>query len=109
MQHLDTLKNETPLREVFMEFAAPIHDRKRIWALVPLGKVRLFFRLLLILRWGTSGITNKALQGMIGGTPWSNGSGKAIIATARKMLEIIYNTLKHDLVFEDFNNFVLAN
>lgn len=36
------------------------------------------------------------------------GSGKAIIATARKMLEIIYNTLKNDWVFEDFNNFVLA-
>ena len=36
------------------------------------------------------------------------GSGKAIIATARKMLEIIYDTLKNDWVFEDFNNFVLA-
>lgn len=37
------------------------------------------------------------------------GSGKAIIATARKMLGIIYRTLKNDWVFEDFNNFVLAN
>jgi transposase len=36
------------------------------------------------------------------------GSGKAIIATARKMLEIIYDTLVNDWVFEDFNNFVLA-
>jgi transposase len=36
------------------------------------------------------------------------GSGKAIIATSRKMLEIIYDTLKNDWVFEDFNNFVLA-
>jgi len=36
------------------------------------------------------------------------GSGKAIIATARKMLEIIYDTLKNEWVFEDFNNFVLA-
>ena len=36
------------------------------------------------------------------------GSGKAIIATARKMLEIIYQTLKNDWIFEDFNNFVLA-
>ena len=36
------------------------------------------------------------------------GSGKAIIATARKMLEIIYETLKNDWIFEDFNNFVLA-
>jgi transposase len=36
------------------------------------------------------------------------GSGKAIIATARKMLGIIYNTLINDWVFEDFPNFVLA-
>jgi transposase len=37
------------------------------------------------------------------------GSGKAIVATARKILSIIYYTLKNDWVFEDFNNFVLAN
>jgi transposase len=36
------------------------------------------------------------------------GSGKAIIATARKFLGIIYNTLKNDWVFEDFPNFVIA-
>lgn len=35
------------------------------------------------------------------------GSGKAIIATSRKMLGIIYETLKNDWVFEDFPNFVL--
>ena len=37
------------------------------------------------------------------------GSGKAIIATSRKFLGIIYNTLKNDWVFEDFPNFVLAS
>ncbi len=37
------------------------------------------------------------------------GSGKAIIATARKLLLIIYRTLKNDWIFEDFTNFVLAN
>ena len=36
------------------------------------------------------------------------GSGKAIIATARKLLGIIYNTLINDWIFEDFPNFVLA-
>lgn len=36
------------------------------------------------------------------------GSGKAIIATARKFLGIIYNTLVNDWVFDDFPNFVLA-
>ena len=36
------------------------------------------------------------------------GSGKAIIATARKLLTIIYRTLKNNWVFEDFNKFKLA-
>jgi transposase len=36
------------------------------------------------------------------------GSGKAIIATARKFLGIIYNTLTNDWIFEDFPNFVIA-
>ena len=35
------------------------------------------------------------------------GSGKAIIATSRKLLSIIYETLKNDWVFEDFTNFVI--
>lgn len=36
------------------------------------------------------------------------GTGKAIIATARKFLKIIYDTLINDWVFEDFPNFVIA-
>lgn len=36
------------------------------------------------------------------------GSGKAIIATARKLLGVIYNTLKNNWIFEDFAHFVLA-
>lgn len=35
------------------------------------------------------------------------GSGRAIIATAKKLLGIIYHTLKNKWVFEDFPNFVL--
>lgn len=36
------------------------------------------------------------------------GAGRAIIALARKFLGIIYRTLKHKWVFEDFPNFILA-
>jgi transposase len=36
------------------------------------------------------------------------GAGKAIIATARKFLKIIFDTLKNKWVFEDFPNFKLA-
>jgi len=38
---------------------------------------------------------------------YKKGSGKAIIATARKLLGIIYETLKNNWIFEDFSNFVL--
>lgn len=36
------------------------------------------------------------------------GGGKAIIATSKKLLGIIYQTLKNDWIFKDFGNFVLA-
>jgi transposase len=36
------------------------------------------------------------------------GTGKAIIALAKKFLGVIYNTLKNNWIFEDFPNFVLA-
>jgi len=37
------------------------------------------------------------------------GSGKEIIATARKFLGIIYQTLKNNWIFEDFPNFIIKN
>ncbi len=36
------------------------------------------------------------------------GAGKAIIATARKLLKIIFDTLKNDWIFEDITTFTLA-
>ena len=36
------------------------------------------------------------------------GSGKSNIATVRKMLDIIYDMLINEWVFEDFENFILA-
>lgn len=36
------------------------------------------------------------------------GSGKAIIATARKLLTIVFDTLRNRWIFEDFPNFVIA-
>lgn len=37
------------------------------------------------------------------------GAGKAIIATARKLLKIIFDTLRNNWVFEDFANFKIAS
>jgi len=39
----------------------------------------------------------------------ARGTGKAIIALARKFLGVIYKTLKNNWIFEDFPRFVLAN
>jgi transposase len=39
----------------------------------------------------------------------ARGTGKAIIALARKFLGIIYKTLKNNWIFEDFPRFVLSN
>ena len=39
----------------------------------------------------------------------TRGTGKAIIALARKFLGVIYKTLKNNWIFEDFPRFVLAN
>jgi len=39
----------------------------------------------------------------------TRGTGKAIIALARKFLGIIYKTLRHNWIFTDFPRFVLAN
>jgi len=39
----------------------------------------------------------------------ARGTGKAIIALARKFLGIIFKTLKNNWIFEDFPRFVLAN
>lgn len=37
------------------------------------------------------------------------GTGKAIIATAKKLLKIIYDTLKNKWIFEDFTRFKIAS
>jgi transposase len=39
----------------------------------------------------------------------TRGTGKAIIALARKFLGIIYKTLKNNWIFQDFPRFILAN
>ena len=40
--------------------------------------------------------------------PPNAGIGRAKIATARKYLTLIYNTISNDWVFADFKNFELA-
>lgn len=51
---------------------------------------------------------NDYLRGFYMRLKSKKGSGKAIIATARKLLGIVYRTLKNNWVFEDFNKFKLV-
>jgi len=51
---------------------------------------------------------NAYLRAFYGRIKAKKGSGKAIIATARKFLTIIYRTLKNNWVFTDFNRFQRA-
>jgi hypothetical protein len=88
--HLATLKDETPLREVFAEFAAHIHDDRRVRALAPLGKDQAILQTIADPALSVSGITNKALQGMLGGTPWANGKkDKALSARISRHLRLL--------------------
>lgn len=52
---------------------------------------------------------SKYLQAFYTKLKAKKGSGKAIIATSKKFLGIIYNTLKNNWVFEDFPNFVIRS
>jgi hypothetical protein len=47
------------------------------------------------------------LRGFYESLKTRRGTGKAIIATARKLLNTIFHTLKNKWVFEDFPNFKL--
>ena len=51
---------------------------------------------------------NPYLKGYYERMKGRRGTGKAIVALARKFLGIIYRTLKNKWVFADFPNFVLA-
>lgn len=52
---------------------------------------------------------NKRLRGFYERIRIRRGTGKAIVATARKLLTIVYYTLKNNWIFSDSDHFVLAN
>jgi len=51
---------------------------------------------------------NPFLQGFYKRIQGRRGTGKAIVAAARKLLTIVYYTLKNNWVFDDFGSFALA-
>jgi len=88
--HLATLKDATPVQEVFAELGSHMHDGRRVRALDPLGKDRALLQAIADPALGISGITNKALQGALGGTPWANGKkDKALSARISRHLRLL--------------------
>lgn len=88
--HLATLKDETPVRQVFAEFGAHMHEGRRVRALDPLGKDLALLQAIADPALGISGITNKALRGALGGTPWANGKkDKSLSARITRHLRLL--------------------
>jgi hypothetical protein len=89
-EHLATLKDATPVREVLAQCGAHQHDGRRARALDPLGKDAALLQAVADPALGVSGITNKALQHALGGTPWANGKvDKGLSARISRHLRLL--------------------
>ena len=89
-EQLATLKDETPVREILAQFGAHNHDGRRVRALEPLGKDAALLQAIADPALGVSGITNKALQHELRGTPWSNGKiDRALSARISRQLRLL--------------------
>lgn len=89
-EQLATLKDETPVREILTQFAAHNHEGRRARALDPLGKDAALLQAIADPALGVSGITNKALQRALAGTPWTNGKNhKSLSARISRHLRLL--------------------
>lgn len=89
-EQLATLKDETPVREILAQFGVRQHNGRRARALDPLGKDTALLQAIADPALGVSGITNKALQRALGGTPWANGKvDKALSARISRHLRLL--------------------
>ena len=89
-EQLATLKDETPVREILTQFAAHNHEGRRARALDPLGKDAALLQAIADPALGVSGITNKALQRALAGTPWTNGkTHKSLSARISRHLRLL--------------------
>lgn len=89
-EQLATLKDQTPVREILAQFGARQYDGRRARALDPLGKDTLFLQAIADPALGVSGITNKALQRSLEGTPWAKRKvDKALSARISRHLRLL--------------------
>ena len=89
-EQLATLKDATPVREILAQFGARQHDGRRARALDPLDKDAALLQAIADPAMGVSGITNKALQHALRGTPWANGRvDKALSARISRHLRLL--------------------
>jgi len=89
-EQLATLKDITPVHKVFSEVGAFTQKGRRVRALDLLGKDTALLQAIADPALVVGGITNKALQKMLGGTQWANGkTGKALSARISRHLRLL--------------------
>lgn len=89
--HMATLQATTPVRDV-LPASGPTRTTqgRRVRGLDPLGKDRALLQALADPALGVSGITNRALQRMLGDTPWAHGkTDKALSARITRHLRLL--------------------
>lgn len=87
---LATLQDATPVGEILAQVGSRTCDGRRVRALDPTGKDRLFLQAIADPALGVSGITNKALQSALAKTAWANGkTGKALSARISRHLRLM--------------------
>lgn len=90
MAQLATFTDTTPVAEVFADIGTRTHDGRKVRALDPTGKDQSLLQAIADPALGVSGITNKALQSALAGTPWAKGkAGKALSARISRNLRLL--------------------
>ena len=87
---LATFSSTTKVSEIFAELCAHVKDGQRVRGIEPTGKDHALLQAVADPAHGVSGITNKALQKVLVGTPWAKGkTGKALSARISRNLRLL--------------------
>ena len=91
MAQMATLKDTTPVRDLLQEIVQPFtHEGRRVRAMDITGKDRAFLQAIADPKYAVSGITNKALQQVLGSLPWAHGkTGKHLSARISRHLRLL--------------------
>ena len=88
--HLATFSDTTRVSEILSGLGARTHEARRVRSLEPTGKDQALLQAVSDPSFAVSGITNKALQAVLAGTPWARGkTGKALSSRISRHLRLL--------------------